>query len=105
MVLTDKGPSLPVLAEIPCVVVKEVRLATEVVPVMGIDALSLVVGLDVWTPLGLEVVHVECSITWHLMDESRLDVFVRVCERAELLVVTDVTLVSAELGLVLLDVV
>ena len=72
---------------------------------MGIYALSLVVGFDIWAPLGLEVVHVECRITWHVMDEPRLDVFVRVCEGAELFVVTDVTLVSAELGLVLLDVV
>ena len=72
---------------------------------MGIYALSLVVGFDIWAPLGLEVVHVECSITWHFMDESRLNVFVRVCERAELLVVADVALVSAEFGLVLFDVV
>lgn len=80
MILTDEGACLPVLAELSGVVIEQVGLAAEVMPVVGIDALSLVVGLDEWTPLGLEVVHEETGVACHLMDQPSLDVVVGVRE-------------------------
>ena len=105
MVLADEGACLPILAEIPRVIVKQVGLAAEIMPIMSIDTLSLVVGFDVGAPLSLEVVHIERVVALHLVDEACLDVLVGVCEGAELLVVADISLVSAKLGFVFLDMV
>ena len=105
MVLTDEGTCLPVLAEVPRVIVEQVWLAAEIVPVMSVDTLGLVVRLDVGAPLSLKVVHIERRIALHFMDQARLDVFVGVSKGTELLIIADVPLVGAELSLVLFDMV
>ena len=74
-------------------------------PVVGIDALCLVVRLDEGAPLCLEVVHEKVGVSRHLMDEPCLDVIVGVGKRAELLVVAEVALMGAEFSLVLFDVI
>lgn len=80
VVLTDEATCLPILTEFSGIVIKQVGLATEVMPVVSIDTLSFVVGLDVWAPFCLKVVHEEVQITWHLMYQSCLDVIGRVSE-------------------------
>ena len=74
-------------------------------PVVGIDALCLVVRLDEGAPLCLEVVHEKVGVSRHLMDEPCLNVIVGVGKRAELLVVAEVALMGAEFSLVLFDVI
>ena len=59
MVLADERACLPILAEFPGIVIKQVGLASEVVPIVRVYALSLVVRLDERAPLSLEVVHEE----------------------------------------------
>ena len=74
-------------------------------PIVGIDTLSLVMSLDEGTPLSFEVVHEKICVSCHFMDESRLDVIVGMSKGAELLIVTDVALVSTKFGLIFFDVV
>ena len=62
VVLTDEGTCLPVLTEVPCVIVEQVWLAAEIVPVVGVDTLGLVVRFDVGAPLSLKVVHIKRPI-------------------------------------------
>lgn len=57
MVLANERTCLPILAELPGVIIKQVRFAAEVVPIVRVYALSLVVRLDERTPFSLEVVH------------------------------------------------
>ena len=76
MILADESACLPVRAEVPRIIVKQVRFAAEIMPIVSVHTLSLVVRLYVRAPLSLEVVHVERLITWHLVYEARLDVLV-----------------------------
>lgn len=106
VVIANESSRLPVLAKIPRIVIEEVRLAAEVLPVVGVDALRLVVLVVLErAPLGLEVENEKVLIARVSMDEPRLDVKLRVSEGAELTVGTLLKLAGAELGLVLLDVV
>ena len=105
VVLGNEGPWSPVLAVDAAVVREEVGLPSEVLPVVSVDALSLVVLLVVWTPLGLEVEHVEVSVLLHLVDESHSQLLGAVSERAVVTVLALVEVlgvVGAVLGLVLL---
>ena len=83
MVVADECASLPVLAELTRVEVKEVGLAAEVLPVVGVLTPSLVVlAVDEGTPLSLEVVHVEVAISRILMDKPGFDIQIGVRKRA-----------------------
>ena len=105
LVLADEVAGLPRLAHLEGIVLEEVGLAAEVLPVVRVDALRLVVLGVVGAPLRLEVEHVELLVARHLVDQRRLDVLVAVREGAELLVLALLQRLRAELGLVLLDVV
>lgn len=64
----DEVFALP-LGTLLLLVVVQVRLSSEVLPVVGIHTgISLVFGLIVGTPDGLEVEHVEVDISIHLVD-------------------------------------
>lgn len=107
MVVSDKSTRLPVLAKFMGRVVEQMRLAVKVLPVVGIVTLGFVVlTVLVWTPLSLEVVHVEVCIVRVHVDESSLDISLGMCERTKLGIGALVSLAcGAELGLVLLDVI
>ena len=105
LVLADEVAGLPRLAHLEGIVLEEVGLAAEALPVVRVDALRLVVLGVVGAPLRLEVEHVELLVARHLVDQRRLDVLVAVREGAELLVLALLQRLRAELGLVLLDVV
>jgi hypothetical protein len=57
-----------------------VRLPSEVLPVVRVDALSFVVFVVEWAPLCLKVEHVELTVTRHFVDQWCLDVLVVVGE-------------------------
>jgi len=92
---------LPLGAELERVIIKKVWFASEVLPIVRIDALSLIMLMCEGTPLGFESEHVEfsrchyslfllvltaiiCSflVVDKLMDQRRFDVLLVVCERA-----------------------
>lgn len=55
------------------------RLSAKVLPVVRIHTLSLVVVLVLErTPFSLEVEHIELGVSHELMDQSNLDVYLRV---------------------------
>ena len=103
VVVADESSTLPVLTELLWVIVKEVRLAPEVLPVMRILALSLVVlNGQVGAPLRLEVVHVEVVVLGVLVDQASFQVLLCVGERADLTVGAVLGVTRAERRLVLL---
>ena len=56
-------------------------LAPEILPVVSVVALCLIVrAILKWTPLSLEVVHVEIFVTWIVVNQARLDITLRVSE-------------------------
>jgi len=57
-----------------------VKLPSEVLPVVSVDALSFVVFVVEWAPLCLKVEHVELTVTRHFVDQWCLDVLVVVGE-------------------------
>ena len=59
----DEVVYLPVSAQIAIIVIN-VGLAAEVLPVMGVDTVLLVVVLAPWAPRGFEIEHVEIGIFW-----------------------------------------
>ena len=72
-------------------------LAAEVLPVVGINTLSLVVVHVEGAPLGLEIELKELGVASHFVDQRRLDVAVRVRECAVLLVLAAVSILSTKL--------
>ena len=77
----------------------------EILPVVRIATLRLIMLSTEGTPLSLKVEHVELLITWHFVDQRRLDIQLSVSKRAVLFIFTLVERLRTEFGLVLLDVV
>lgn len=71
-IVCDEGAGLPVLAEAFDVVVEDVRVASEVLPVVIINTLRLVMVFVERTALRLEVEHIEVRIPLHLMNKAGL---------------------------------
>lgn len=74
-------------------------------PVVGIYTVSLVVLFVERTPLSLKIVHEECLVSLHFVDEAGLDFSVKVSEGAVFSIVATAFIFGAELGLVFFDVV
>ena len=71
IVVANKSACLPILTQFSRVIVKQVRLAPKVLPVMSILTLGLVVLLrQVGAPFSLKVEHVEVWLLWVLVNES-----------------------------------
>lgn len=79
-VLTNEGARLPILTKFMSIVVKDVRLSSEVLPVVSVVALGLVVLLVERTPFSLEVELVIVSILLHSMNDASLQIRLRVSE-------------------------
>ena len=75
MVLGNKSPRLPVRAYILAVIRENIRLSSEILPVVSIDTLSLIVLFVEWTPLCFEVKHVKVGILFHLMNKPCFKLF------------------------------
>ena len=85
MIVSYECPSLPVLTKLARIIVKQVRLSPEVLPVVRVFALGLVVIVGkIWAPFGLKVVHVEFVILRILVNKARLQIELRVGKRADL---------------------
>ena len=101
-VARDEGATLPVLAQVD-VIGEQVGPSAEILKVVRVHALSLVVVVVKWTPLCLEVEHVEVEVGAgirgdDLVDESHFDVFDRVGEAAEVAVLALADLVGVEVA-------
>lgn len=73
----DESATLPVFTEF-SLVAEEVRFASEVLEVMGVDALGFVVVMVEGTPLCFEVEYEEVKVLilrQNMVHESHLDVF------------------------------
>ena len=88
VILGNESARLPVLAYLPGVIVVDVGLPPEVLPIMRIHALSLIVLLVEGAPLSLEVEHVEVCVLDHLVDEARLQLLGAVGEGAVVSIIT-----------------
>lgn len=82
VVLSDECSWLPIFAKLIAFVIEDIRLSPKVLPVMCINALSFVMLLVKRAPLSLEVKEVEIGIFFHLMDQSSLELFSGMRERA-----------------------
>ena len=103
VILSDESTRLPVGAGFSRIV-ENVRLSSEVLPIVRVDTLGLVVLLIEGTPLSLEVEHPEVCVTFHGVNHSRAQALCRVGKGAVVAVLTlgDVLGVPrAVLGLVL----
>lgn len=105
LVVPDKGAGLPPLAQLLWIVVKEMGLSPEVLPVVRVDALRFVVLTREGAPLRLEVKQVELAVARHLVYQRRLDVVLEVRKAAVVLVLALLMGQRTELGLVLFGVV
>ena len=56
------------------------RLPSEILPVVSIDALGFVMFVVEWAPLRLKVEHVKLTVARHFVDQWCLDVLVVVGE-------------------------
>ena len=106
MIVPDESTPLPVLAELARIIVEQVRLTPKVLPVVRVLALGFVVIVrEIWAPLRFKVVHVELVIFRQLVNKARLQIELRVSERADLPIGTVMRAARAKLRLVLFDVV
>ena len=84
----DEGQRLPRAAHLRAVA-EEVGPAAEILPVVGVDAVSFIMrGAIVRAPLGLKVVNVEGLVSGQLLDQSCLQIVVAVGERAKVSILT-----------------
>jgi hypothetical protein len=108
LILADESACLPVGAQLWWSVVKQIRLPSEVLPIVRVVTQCLVVVIVEGTPFCFEIKHEEVSIFAHYMDQPALNVAHRMSKRTVLPIVALVQHmreVSAELSLVLLNVV
>jgi len=105
LVVGDKITGLPLLTHFEWIIIEEMWLATEILPIVRVNTLAFVVVGVEGAPLGLEVEHVELLGAGHFVDERGLDVLVGVGEGAVLLVHAIFSALRAELLLILIDVV
>jgi len=80
LVICNEGAWLPVGANRFAVISEQIRLSSEVLPIVRIYALSLVVVLVEWTVLSFEVVHVEICILLHLVNKPGFELLSAVGE-------------------------
>ena len=59
MILGDECPRLPVVTCLSALVVENIWLSSEILPVVSVDTLGLVMLLIEWAPFSLKVKHVE----------------------------------------------
>ena len=97
IILANESSRLPVSTQLVGVIVEDIGFSSEVLPIVGIITLGLVVFLVLGTPLCLKVVHIEVCVFLEEPNNSGLNVFHRVCERAIVSILT-VVYVSWELG-------
>lgn len=74
LILANKIAGLPRFTDLKWVVQEEMRLSTEVLPIVCVAALSLIMLSTEWTPLSLKIKHVELLTPWHLMNQGGLNV-------------------------------
>ena len=67
IILTNEGVRLPVVTRVKDVIVKKLRLSSEVLPIMCVVTLSLVVIFIKRAPLSLKIEHIEICILAHKM--------------------------------------
>jgi hypothetical protein len=91
LITCDKGPALPIDAEV-CTVSEKIGLASEVLEVVSIDALSLVMLMIVRAPLRFKEEHVEVIVSLgrnQVMNQSHFDVLIAMSKRTKVPVLTD----------------
>ena len=98
-VLTNECTRLPVLAHLRAVIVEEVGFSPEVLPVVCIQAETLIVFFVQGAPLRLEVKHVKVLVFGQRVEQPRLQVLVRVGKRTILAVVTNLAATVSRLVL------
>ena len=75
MIVSYECATLPVLTKLARIIIEQVRLAPEVLPVVRVFALGLVVVVGkIWAPFGLKVVHVEFVILRILVNKACLQI-------------------------------
>lgn len=80
VILCDENVRPPAAASDVAVVLEELRVPAKVLVVVGVGALGFVVLLVEGTPLGLVVKHEEIGVSFHVMDQSHLQLLVAVGE-------------------------
>jgi hypothetical protein len=88
VVFGDEGARLPVPADVVCVIVVDIWLPPEVLPIVRVHALGLVVLFIEWAPLGLEIEHVEICVFGHFVDEAGLELLGTVREGTVVSIIT-----------------
>lgn len=73
MILRNEGTWLPVITDLVCIVVENIWLPSEVLPIVRIDALCFVVLLVEGAPFGFEIKHVKVGVLGHLVYQPRLE--------------------------------
>jgi hypothetical protein len=76
LILADEVTCLPLLANLKGVILEEVRLAAEVLPVVRVNTLGLIVLCIVRAPLSLKIKHVELLGPGHFVDQGRFYILV-----------------------------
>lgn len=105
LILANEVASLPFFADLKRIVLEQMRLPPEILPIVRINTLRLIVLVVEGAPLSFEIEHEKLLVARHLVNERRLDICVRMRKRTELLVLAASRRLSAELGLVLLNMV
>jgi len=72
-----KGSSLPKFTQKLAIIVKQMRFASKILPVMCIYALGFIMLTVCWAPFRLEIVHVKVGVSLHLVYESGF--YIKVC--------------------------
>jgi hypothetical protein len=75
VVFGDECTWLPIVTSFVALIIENIGLSPEVLPVMSINTLSFVMLLVEWTPLSLEVKHIKIYVFFHLMDQSCFELF------------------------------
>ena len=84
VVISDESSYFPALAQSSAIVVKQMWLAAKILPVVSVDAVCFVMILVLeWTPLCLEVKHVELGVLLVLVNQPSFDIQLRVSKRAQ----------------------
>lgn len=106
-VVTDERTWFPVRTEV-TIVLKQMRLPPEILPIMCVHTLCLIVFMCEGTPFCFELIQVESLILLPGMNNVDLDLISRVSEWTELLILTVMQImgeVGAELGFILMGMV
>jgi len=107
-VLANESACLPICTQHQCIIIEQIGLSPEVLPVVSVVTLGLIVLLVERAPLSLEVEHIEVGIFLHKVNDPCLNVPHRVCKGAVFAVLTVVEVLwefGAKLGLVFFNVV